>query len=208
MTGWSWLGRVRYGPMVEQMESVRARLIEDEQGAGRLFLCEHEPVVTFGRGADRKHLLVSDESLAVAGVEQYASSRGGDVTYHGPGQLMIYPVVRLRRGLLPYLESVATAVAKLAEQVGVPGAAWRRDPAGVWVGDRKLAACGVHIRRRVAIHGFSLNVCTPPQRWRLIVPCGLSQTPISLSEHLGESCPSVQQIAQIAGPIISSALRL
>ncbi len=208
MSGWSWLGRVRYGPMVERMEGLRARLIEDQDAVDTLLLCEHEPVVTLGRGADRRHLLVSDYALAAAGVEQHQSSRGGDVTYHGPGQLMIYPVIRLRKGLLSYLESLAAAVAETAEAVGVPGARWRRNPAGVWLGDRKLAACGVHIRRQVAIHGFSLNICTPPEHWRLIVPCGLAQEPTSLHEHLGEQCPPVEQVAQIAGPILCRALSL
>ncbi|HUS68102.1 MAG TPA: glycosyltransferase, partial [Kofleriaceae bacterium] len=96
-------------------------------------------------------------------------------------------------------------------ELGVPGAAWRREPAGLWVGDgdaaRKLAACGIHLRRGVAIHGFALDVDTPPEMWRLIVPCGLGAAPVtSLSRLTGGAVPSVAEVARRAGPRVVAAL--
>src|SRR5207302_2911072 len=130
-----------------------------------------------GRSADPRNV------LDAGGTPIARTSRGGDVTYHGPGQLMIYPVVRVR-SVVAFLERIAGALAEVAAALGAPGAAWRRDPAGLWIGDRKLAACGIHLRRGVAVHGWALDVAVPPERWRLIVPCGLDAAapPISIAE--------------------------
>src|SRR5439155_11511771 len=110
--------------------------------------------------------------------------RGGEVTYHGPGQLMVYPVVRLR-GVVAFLERVAQAIADTCAALGAPGAAWQRDPAGVWLDGKKLAACGIHVARGVSVHGFALDVDTPPQAWRAIRACGLAARQISLSQARG-----------------------
>lgn len=206
--GWRWLGRVRYQPAVELMEVTRARVLAGEPGAETVLLCEHEPVVTLGRSADQQNLLAGPEALRARGVELHRTSRGGDVTYHGPGQLMVYPVVRLRRGLVSFLEAVTGALAEACASLGVGGAAWRRDPAGLWVGDAKLAACGIHVRRRAVIHGFALNVSTPPEAWQMIVPCGLAGLPVtSLAERrAGASAPEVRKVAELVGPLLCRRL--
>jgi lipoate-protein ligase B len=204
---WSWLGRVGYAAAVEEMEARRARILAGEAAAEAILLCEHDPVITLGRSADRAHVLVDRAELDARGVAVAPSSRGGDVTYHGPGQLMVYPVVRLRCRLVAYLEAVAGALAEVAAELGAPGAAWRREPAGLWLGGRKLAACGVHLRRGVAVHGFALDVCTPPEAWRAIVPCGLgSGVTVSLAEALGGRAPGVAEVAGLAGPALARAL--
>ena len=204
---WSWLGRIGYGAAVELMEERRARVLAGDPSAQVLLLCEHDPVVTLGRGADRANLLVGPAELAVRGIEVFESSRGGDVTYHGPGQLMVYPVVRLRRGVVAHLEAVAGALAEVAAELGAPGAFWRRNPAGLWLGERKLAACGLHVRRGVAMHGFAFDVATPPEAWRVIVPCGLgSGMTVSLAQAVGGPVPPLAEVAGRAVPHLARAL--
>jgi lipoate-protein ligase B len=205
--GHAWLGRVEYPQAVSEMEARRERILSGDEAAAQILLCEHPPVITMGRRAPREHVVASDAVLREVGVQIHATSRGGEATYHGPGQLVIYPIVRLRRGLVEFLETIAGAIADTARHFGVDGAAWRRDPAGVWLGGAKLAACGVHLRRRVAIHGFALNVSTPASMWQLLVPCGHPGGAMtSLAAILGDGCPSVEQVARVAGPILSERL--
>ena len=205
--GWVWLGRVGYQAAVEEMEARRGRILGGEASAAGVLLCEHDPVITLGRSADASHVLASPATLAAGGVELARSSRGGDVTYHGPGQLMVYPVVPLREGVVAYLETVAGVLAEVAGELGAPGAGFRRAPAGLWLGDRKLAACGIHIRRQVAIHGFALDVDTPAEAWRLIVPCGLRGAPvISIRTAADRPVPPVAEVAARVGPRLCAAL--
>ena len=206
-----WLGRVAHADAVAEQEARRDRVLAGEAGAQAVLLCEHDPVITLGRNAARANVLASEAALAAAGVTVAQASRGGDVTYHGPGQLMIYPVVRVRSAIA-LLEAIAGALAEVAAALGVDGAAWRRDPAGLWVDDRKLAACGIHLRRGVAVHGWAMNVDTPAAAWRWIVPCGLAAAPppISIAEAraargLGPA-PTVADVAAIAAPIVSACL--
>jgi lipoyl(octanoyl) transferase len=123
---------------------------------------------------------------------------------------MVYPVVRLRGGVVAYLETIARVLSDVVEDLGVPGARWQRDPAGVWLDGAKLAACGLHVRRGVAVHGYALNVSTPPEAWQAIVPCGLP-TPVTSIElerrkrGLG-AAPSVEEVARRVGPRLSDAL--
>lgn len=167
---------------------------------GVVLLCEHPPVITLGRSANPAHILDAGE-VPIERIE-----RGGEVTYHGPGQLMIYPVVRLR-SVVGFLAAVAGAIIDTCRALGVPGAEWRRDPAGVWLGDRKLAACGIHVARGVSVHGFALDVDTPAAAWRAIRPCGLSVPQVSLAGALGgPGAIAVADVAQALGPRIVAAL--
>lgn len=208
---WRWLGRCHYAPVVGEMERRRAAILAGEESAAAVLLCEHEPVITLGRAARPEHVLLPESVLAARGIEVARSSRGGDVTYHGPGQLMVYPVVRLHRGVVAYLELVAGVLAEVAAELGVPGAAFRRQPAGLWLGDRKLAACGIHVRRGVAIHGYAFDIATPSEAWSAIVPCGLREAPVvSLWRALdaGAAVPSVAEVAQLVGPKLVDAIAM
>lgn len=175
-----WLGRVDYQEAWQRQLELREAVIA---GAAepQVLLCEHPPVITLGRSAGRANILASDDQLAAAGVAVHAIERGGDVTYHGPGQLMIYPVVPIR-GVVVFLKAVAAVLSEVSASLGVPGAAFRCDPAGLWLGDHKLAACGISVRHGVSIHGWAFNVATPPEMWRLIRPCGGDAPQRSLSE--------------------------
>src|SRR5262249_38259343 len=128
---WAWLGRVRYRPVWELQEALRAAIL-DGRAEDTLLLLEHEPVITLGRSADRRNVLARPEELARRGVDLVESSRGGDVTYHGPGQLVGYPVFRVR-GVVVHVEGMARALIDVIAPLGV-AARWRRDCPGVWVG--------------------------------------------------------------------------
>ena len=202
---WRWLGRVSYSAGTELQEQHRARLLDGDESAEVLLLLEHDPVITLGRAADANNVLASEAELSRRGVTLVHTSRGGDVTYHGPGQLMVYPVVRLERGVVRYLEALAGGLAALAAELGVPGCEWRRDPAGLWLGDSKIAACGIHVRRGVAVHGWAFNVCAPTDPWSLIVPCGLARARVtSVAEHAEP--PPMDEVAALAAPLMCSAL--
>lgn len=208
---WHWLGRVSYTDGTAAQAALRDRLLAGDESAAQLLLLEHEPVITLGKHADTGHLLASRAYLAERGIELARTDRGGDITYHGPGQLMVYPVVRLRHGLVALLEAIAHALADVARELHVPGAVWKRDPAGLWLGDAKLAACGVHLRRLVCTHGFAFNVATPPDVWQLIVPCGLSDkrvTSLAAERHARAlpPPPAMHEIARLAAPHLCRAL--
>jgi lipoyl(octanoyl) transferase len=121
----------------------------------------------------------------------------------------VYPVIRVKQGVVDFLSRVAGALAAACAALGAPGAEFRRDPAGVWLGEAKLAACGIHIARGVSVHGFALNVCTPSNAWQRIRPCGLCAAQISLADALaarGLPPASVEQVGAEAGPRLVSAL--
>ena len=208
---WYWLGRVGYEAAISLQETLRDRILAGDEAAATLILLEHDPVVTQGRSSKATSLTATSADFARRGVELVTSSRGGDVTYHGPGQLMVYPVIRLSAGVASHVEALATALAELAANFGVGDAEWRRDPAGLWVERGKLGACGLHVHHGVAIHGFAFNVATPPAAWQGIVPCGLPTMQVT---SLAELCarrrlappPPVKKVAEQAAPIICAAL--
>jgi len=170
-----------------------------------LLLLQHSPVITLGRNAQRRNLLQSEAELGQRGVEVFECDRGGDVTFHGPGQLVAYPIFDLR-GFTPKLGAVAF-VRKLEEVLirscGDFGIETQRIAGltGVWTTDRepaKIAAIGVHISRAVTSHGFALNVTTDLDCFRLIVPCGIADKPVtSMAKELGR-VPDLQQVAAVA----------
>lgn len=175
---WEWLGRAPYLPVWQRQLALRDAVL-DGAGAPLVLLCEHDPVITLGRSAKPDNVLASPAELVSAGVEVHAIERGGDVTYHGPGQLMIYPVVPIR-SVVAFLSTVGGVIAEVCAHYGVRGAAFRCEPAGVWLGEEKLAACGIHVRRGVTVHGWAFNVATPPVAWTRIRPCGGAAPQLSL----------------------------
>jgi lipoate-protein ligase B len=207
---WRWLGRVPHADSLAEQEARRERLLAGDDAAAAVLLCEHPPTITLGKNAARGNVLLAPAELARRGVTVVETTRGGDVTYHGPGQLMVYPVVRMRRGVVAYLEAIAGVLAETAAELGVAGAAWRREPAGLWLGDAKLAACGLHVRRGVAVHGFAFDVATPPEAWQAIKPCGLCSRVTSIDAERRERglgpAPSIADVAALVGPRLTEAL--
>jgi lipoyl(octanoyl) transferase len=137
-------------------------------------LVEHPPVVTLGRQANHANVLLSPELLAARGVDLVEVERGGDVTYHGPGQLVVYPIRRLERfrEVVPLVRALEGAVIDCCAAFGVRGARWS-EHAGVWIGDKSICAIGLAVKKMVSMHGLALNVATGLHYDRLINPCGL-----------------------------------
>jgi lipoate-protein ligase B len=189
----TWLGRVGYAEAVAEMESLRARILAGND-AERLLLLEHPPVITLGRRSRHDHILASADALAARGITLLPASRGGDVTYHGPGQLVAYPVVRLDKGVVAHVERLAAAAVAVAASFGL-GARFDRACPGVWVGEAKLASIGVHVHRRVAIHGLALNVTTALDAFDLIVPCGLRNIRVTSLAELSGRSPTLADVA-------------
>jgi len=192
---WEWLGRIDYPDAVQRMESLRARILDGDTGAETLLLLEHAPVITLGRRARAEHILASQAALAARGVTLAESSRGGDVTYHGPGQLVAYPVMRLQTGVVDHVCRLAKAAIAVAARYGIEARFDRARP-GVWAGDRKLAAVGVHVHRRVAIHGLALNVTTALDAFDLIVPCGLRDVRVTSIAAESGARPELPPLAE------------
>ena len=172
----------------------------------RALFVEHPPVITFGRRPGlQKNLIASDEVLKFRGVEVVHSDRGGDVTFHGPGQLVVYPIVRLndhRLSVGAFVRRLEDTVIAALREMGVH-AQTSPDAIGVWVPDSsrqlsKICALGVRIRRGVSMHGIALNVTTDLSYFDLIVPCGLAGRSVtSVAQVLGENAPPMQHIKEI-----------
>ena len=188
------LGRVDYTTGLDlQKLLVEAR--HENRIGNTLLLLEHPPVLTLGRNSDRSNILATDEFLAYRGVEVHEINRGGDVTYHGPGQLVGYPVLDLRSFTLGGRRIGAVDYVRLLEEVLIRSLGDFAVPAqrisgrtGVWtiaggsVQEKKVAAIGVHISRGITSHGFALNVTTELRDFELIVPCGISDRAVTSLE--------------------------
>jgi len=170
------LGRAAYEPALRLQERLREEVKAAPQERAYLILVEHDPpVITLGRGADAAHVTASREHLASEGVEVHESVRGGGVTYHGPGQLVAYPIIRLDlhgRDVHRYLRDLEEVLIRVLARFGIEGTR-AEGMTGVWVGAEKVAAIGVAIRRWVTWHGVAINVDTNLDRFDLIVPCGI-----------------------------------
>ncbi len=169
------LGLMPYGEALTLQRDVARARIAGGIAEDVLLLVEHPPVVTLGRTAKQQHLVASPELLSVRGVELFEVERGGDVTFHGPGQLVGYPIIDLKRhrkDLHWYLRTLEEALIRALGTLGIQ-AERRAGLTGVWTNGRKIASIGVHARDWVTWHGFALNVTTDLSYFGLIVPCGI-----------------------------------
>lgn len=184
-----WLGDVAYGRALELQLDYVGRRARGEVG-DTLLLLTHPHVYTFGRAGNARNLLVRPESLALEGIAVERVGRGGDVTYHGPGQLVGYPIVRLAKpDVHRYVRAIEAALIDVLGASGVPA---RRIEGltGVWAGEKKIASIGVGVRQWVTYHGFALNVCTDLSYFRRIHLCGLvGREATSISEAVGREVP-------------------
>lgn len=190
------LGRIGYADALE----LQQRLVEQRRRGeieDQLLLLEHPPVITLGVKVrnDRSHVLASPERLATLGVELHETGRGGDVTYHGPGQVVGYPIVDLRPDrcdVHAYVRDLEEVMIRAARTFGVE-ATRVAGLTGIWVGNEKLAAIGVRISRWVTSHGFAFNVNTDLSHFALIVPCGINNRGVtSLGKLLGRAVPMAE----------------
>jgi lipoyl(octanoyl) transferase len=214
-----WLGRIRYGDALALQEELVVARIKEEIG-DTLLLLEHEPVITLGRGAHAENVIATEEMRRTLGVEYFETGRGGDVTYHAPGQLVAYPIFDLkpdRCDVRRYVRDLARVMIGLAKNHGVAAGVIEGDSKliGVWVDrDRpgewreppepeeqrlvKIGAIGVRLSRWVTMHGFAFNASTDLRGFQLIVPCGISGMGVTSLEALGIEAPSVKDLAMEA----------
>ncbi len=223
------LGTIDYGTALELQQSL-VELRKQERIPDVLLLLEHPPVITFGRNASQKNLLASNELLKQRGVELFESNRGGDVTFHGPGQLVGYPIFDLRGfsprlGAVEFVRRMEEALIRTCGDLGIPcericgltgvwtqgtgsrqleqvdsqnGSPCSAASASESRDQRKIAAIGVHISRGITSHGFALNVTTDLDYFKLIVPCGISDRPVtSIAQELEgkRTIPDLEQVA-------------
>ncbi len=211
-----WLGRVAYEPTHELQRTLHEARMRGECG-DTLLLLEHEPVITLGRGAHRENIVASDAQLARDGITVQDTGRGGDVTYHGPGQLVAYPLFDLkpdRCDVRRYVRDLAAVMIGLAGGFGV-GAGENAKMIGAWVDlaapfepwpgadharrPAKIGAIGVRLSRWVTMHGFAFNASTNLQHFERIVPCGIREHPVTSLEDIGvRGVPDVRALAERA----------
>ena len=193
------LGRIGYGEALELQRNIARDRISGAIPQDVLLLMEHPAVVTLGRASKEKHLVASTEFLQSKGVELFEVERGGDVTFHGPGQLVGYPIIDLKRhrqDLHWYLRRIEEGLINTLADYDIPG---ERNTAftGVWTRGRKIASIGVHARDWVTWHGFALNVTTDLAYFELIVPCGIDGVVMtSIARELGSEEISMQDVQE------------
>jgi lipoyl(octanoyl) transferase len=214
------LGRMSYEAALVEQQRVHAEVLAGD-APPTVLMVEHHPVITIGRHPGSAQHLVADASLlARQGVEVCMTDRGGDITYHGPGQLVAYPIVPLNDLGLNVRRYVWTLEQAIIETVADFGIVGHRDQCaiGVWVGGQatsqmpdvpeqrcgcggaKLAAIGVRVRKWITMHGLALNVGTNLDHFKLIVPCGLADRPVtSMRQLLGEQCPPMSRVKASLG---------
>jgi lipoyl(octanoyl) transferase len=184
------LGRRSYGEVLELQRSLCRQRMLGESSEDLLLLVEHEPVVTLGRGTRPTSVPLPSSDLAGRGVEVFEVERGGDVTFHGPGQLVGYPIIDLRQhqeDLHWYLRRLETAIIEALDTLGLQ-AGTNPGLTGVWVKGRKIASIGIHVKQWVTFHGFALNVTTDLDYFDLIVPCGIKDVVMtSVAQEVGRT---------------------
>lgn len=207
-----YLGLVDYSTGLELQRAV-VHLVKEGRIGHTLLLLEHPPVITLGRNAGMQNVIASPDFLAGKGIELFETDRGGDVTFHGPGQLVGYPIFDLRAfspriGAVEFVRKVEESLIRTCGDLGVPTQRVA-GLTGVWTQDEpaaKIAAIGVHISRAVTSHGFALNVSTDLDYFKLIVPCGIADKPVtSLAQEMqhtfagmDKKVPSLEQVAELA----------
>lgn len=186
-------------PYAEGLACQRERRLAVEAGdAGNaLFLLEHEPVLTLGRNFEPQNLLLSEVALAAQGIAVIKADRGGDVTYHGPGQLVAYPILNLREwkpSIRWYLRSLEQVLINQLAEYGLVGERLEGFT-GVWVGGAKVAAIGIGVHEWVTYHGIALNVDPDMRAFGLIIPCGIGDKPVTSLRQLLGRAPAMDEVA-------------
>jgi lipoyl(octanoyl) transferase len=201
----NFLGRVNYTDGLAMQAEAVDRLREGA-AAEQLFLLEHNHVFTLGRAAKAANILASPEQLEAQGIEIHETGRGGDVTYHGLGQLVGYPIINLkpdRCDVHVYVRDLEEVLIRTLADFGIEGSRIA-GLTGVWVGNEKIAAIGVRIARWITSHGFALNVNTDLNYFRLIIPCGITDKGVtSLAKILGREI-AIEEVSQVAAAHFAS----
>jgi lipoate-protein ligase B len=204
-----WLGRTGYLEAAALQHALVEARKKDKIGDTFLFL-EHPPLITLGRASHAENLLAPDGVLQSRGIELWETTRGGDVTYHGPGQLVGYGIVDLKRhgrDVARYLRMLEEALIALLAGHGLTGAR-RPEYTGVWLGAEKVCAIGVRVDHWVTSHGFALNVAGDLSPFDLIVPCGIRGFGVTSIERTSGTTPALEDVAEEAGRALARTFGL
>jgi len=190
------LGRLDYQSAWDLQQVLQADLIE-RRGPEHLLLVEHPPTITIGRRGTADEVVAPRKVLAARGITVTPTDRGGQVTYHGPGQIVAYPILDLQQhkvGLHDYMRALEEAVIRVLQEYDVKG--YRVEGrTGVWVGKEKVCAMGIRVRRWCTIHGLAFNVSTDLNHFGMIIPCGIRDRGVtSLKLLLGDKCPTIEDV--------------
>jgi lipoyl(octanoyl) transferase len=193
----SWLGKIDYQSAYDVQKRIMAEKL-DGHSEDSLMLLEHPPTITIGKSGKVKNLLVPREMLAAMGVSLFFTDRGGDITFHGPGQLVAYPIIDLKRRNKDIHRYISDLQEVMIETLADYGISARRDEkyVGVWVGDEKIGAIGVAIHRWVTMHGLALNINTDMTYFSLIEPCGIHDRGVTSMEKLLNHTVLISAVAE------------
>ncbi len=195
-----YLGRTPYAEALALQQSLHDSRKQNEV-SDTLLLLEHPHVITLGRAANRANILVDEQTRTEKKIEFFETGRGGDVTYHGPGQLVGYPIISLApdaQDVRRYVRNIQEVLVRTARDFGVEAEPRGGEHVGVWVGDDKLAAIGIRISRWVTMHGFAFNVTTDLEYFNLIVPCGIQGHGVTSLEKILGTKIEIATVAEIA----------
>lgn len=179
-----WLGQMAFDTALELQLATREALVAGA-GGQKLFAVEHPPTVTMGRRASEGDVLWSSQRMEAAGMSVHETPRGGEATLHAPGQLVVYPVVRVGRRIRAHIERMGRVASGMVRDMGVAGAEFRMEHPGVWVGDAKVGSIGIHISRGVAVQGLSLNLDVKAGLFDALISCGLRGVEVTSVASLG-----------------------
>ena len=194
-----YLGRIAYAEVLALQQSLHDSRKRNEI-SDTLLLLEHPHVITLGRAANRANVLVDEQTRTEKQIELFETGRGGDVTYHGPGQLVGYPIISLApdaQDVRRYVRNIQEVLVRTVRHFGVEAEPRGGEHVGVWVGDDKLAAIGIRLSRWVTMHGFALNVTTDLEYFKLIVPCGIQDHGVTSLEKILGTKIEIETVAEI-----------
>ena len=195
-----YLGRIAYAEALALQQSLHDSRKRNEI-SDTLLLLEHPHVITLGRAANRANILVDEQTRTEKKIELFETGRGGDVTYHGPGQLVGYPIISLApdaQDARRYVRNIQEVLVRTARDFGVEAEPRGGEHVGVWVGNDKLAAIGIRLSRWVTMHGFALNITTDLEYFKLIVPCGIQDHGVTSLEKILGTKIEIKTVAEIA----------
>lgn len=206
---WQHLGRASYGPVLKLQHELW-EAVRDEKRPPTLLTLEHDPVITLGKRAAATDVKISEEALAQRGIELFRVERGGQATYHGPGQLVLYAIVDVRRRSIGVSDLVRGLAASIADEIGELGIDARYDGnnPGLWADGAKIAAVGMRVKQGTSYHGAALNVTTALDAFEVIVPCGMPEARTTRVLDYVEHPPDLTTLAKAIGERFAGRLGL
>jgi len=203
---WIYLGRLDFASAMKVQSDLHRRIVNDDTQPDTVIFLEHEPTISCGRHTNMNNVLFTVEQLSERGIRLEHIDRGGDVTFHGPGQLVCYPVRRVRTQVKTHVDGVTRVLQELLLGYGIP-TDWSDENPGLWTSQGKIAALGMRIREGVSLHGFALNVNIDLNYFSCIIPCGLKKPVDRMIDHRGNDSMSATDFSSMSAAIAQDLVR-